>query len=411
MGTLRSTSLPDAPMSTPSLSTIATAPSAAPAPSLVLAMAAGAGFSVASLYYSQPMLGLIAQDLGAGERAVGLVPTLTQLGYALGILLLAPLGDRFDRRNLILLKSVLLALALGTAALAGQLPGLLVASLLVGLMATLAQDIVPAAAVLAPDAQRGQVVGRVMTGLLLGILLSRVVSGVVAEAWGWRVQFGLAALSVLAMGAVMARALPHFSATSTLRYPALLGSLLALWREQPQLRRAVASQSLLAVGFSAFWSTLALMLHARLGLGSAAAGAFGIAGAAGALAAPVAGRFADRLGSPAVARLAIAVALAGFALLLAESWLPAAALLPLLVVSALLFDFGFQSALVAHQTLVYGLVPPARSRLNALLFTGMFVGMASGGAFGSLALAQWGWQGVAWLATICAGGSLLIRLR
>ncbi|MEN5275274.1 MFS transporter [Stenotrophomonas lactitubi] len=342
---------------------------------------------------------------------MGLVPTLTQLGYALGILLLAPLGDRFDRRNLILLKSVLLALALGAAALAGQLPGLLVASLLVGLMSTLAQDIVPAAAVLAPDAQRGQVVGRVMTGLLLGILLSRVVSGVVAEAWGWRVQFGLAALSVLAMGAVMARALPHFAATSTLRYPALLGSLLALWREQPQLRRAVASQSLLAVGFSAFWSTLALMLHARLGLGSAAAGAFGIAGAAGALAAPVAGRFADRLGSPAVARLTIAVALAGFALLLAESWLPAAALLPLLVVSALLFDFGFQSALVAHQTLVYGLVPPARSRLNALLFTGMFVGMAGGGALGSLALAQWGWQGVAWLATICAGGSLLIRLR
>ncbi|WP_313117105.1 MFS transporter, partial [Stenotrophomonas indicatrix] len=170
-------------MPAPSLSTVVSAPRAAPAPSLVLAMAAGAGFSVASLYYSQPMLGLIAQDLAAGERAVGLVPTLTQLGYALGILLLAPLGDRFDRRNLILLKSVLLALALGAAALAGQLPGLLVASLLVGLMATLAQDIVPAAAVLAPDAQRGQVVGRVMTGLLLGILLSRVVSGVVAEAW------------------------------------------------------------------------------------------------------------------------------------------------------------------------------------------------------------------------------------
>jgi len=145
-------------------------------------MAAGAGFSVASLYYSQPMLGLIAQDLGASERGVGLVPTLTQLGYALGILLLAPLGDRFDRRHLILLKSVLLSLALAGAALAGHLPGLLMASLLVGLMATLAQDIVPAAAVLAPDAHRGQIVGRVMTGLLLGILLSRVVSGVVAEA-------------------------------------------------------------------------------------------------------------------------------------------------------------------------------------------------------------------------------------
>lgn len=181
-------------MSTPSLSVAA--PATAPSTPLVLAMAAGAGFSVASLYYSQPMLGLIAQDLGAGERAAGLVPTLTQLGYALGILLLAPLGDRFDRRTLILLKSALLALALGAAAMAGHLPGLLMASLLVGLMATLAQDIVPAAAVLAPDAQRGQIVGRVMTGLLLGILLSRVVSGVVAEAWGWRTQFVLAAVSV-----------------------------------------------------------------------------------------------------------------------------------------------------------------------------------------------------------------------
>lgn len=114
-------------MSTPSLS-VAAAPATAPSTPLVLAMAAGAGFSVASLYYSQPMLGLIAQDLGAGERAAGLVPTLTQLGYALGILLLAPLGDRFDRRNLILLKSALLALALGAAAMAGHLPGLLMAS-------------------------------------------------------------------------------------------------------------------------------------------------------------------------------------------------------------------------------------------------------------------------------------------
>ncbi|WMJ69502.1 MFS transporter [Stenotrophomonas sp. 24(2023)] len=397
-------------MSTPSVSVAAPAVAGPSAP-LVVSMAAGAGFAVASLYYSQPMLGLIAQDLGAGERGAGLVPTLTQLGYALGILLLAPLGDRFDRRVLILGKSVLLALALAAAAMAAQLPGLLAASLVIGLVATLAQDIVPAAATLAPEARRGQVVGRVMTGLLLGILLSRVVSGLVAQAWGWRTLFVLAAVAVALMGLVLARALPRFAPTTTLRYPALLGSLWALWRQQPQLRRAVASQSLLAVGFSAFWSTLALMLHARLGLGSAAAGAFGIAGAAGALAAPVAGRYADRLGSHAVARLAIGVALIGFALLLTDAWLPMVALLPVLVVSTVLFDFGFQSALIAHQTLVYGLVPPARSRLNALLFTGMFVGMASGGALGSLALAQWGWMGVASLATLCAGGSLLLRLR
>ncbi|KAF1016786.1 MAG: putative transporter [Stenotrophomonas maltophilia] len=397
-------------MSSPTVAVAAPA-AAGPSASLVTAMAAGAGFAVASLYYSQPMLGLIAQDLGAGERSIGLVPTLTQLGYALGILLLAPLGDRFDRRRLILGKSVLLALALAAAAMAAQLPGLLLASLVVGLVATLAQDIVPAAATLAPDAQRGHVVGRVMTGLLLGILLSRVVSGLVAQAWGWRVLFVMAALAVALMGAVLARSLPRFAPTTTLRYPALLGSLLQLWREQPQLRRAVASQSLLAAGFSAFWSTLALMLHARLGLGSAAAGAFGIAGAAGALAAPIAGRHADRLGSHAVARLAIMVALAGFALLLTSDWLPRGAPLPVLAISTVVFDFGFQSALIAHQTLVYGLVPPARSRLNAVLFTGMFIGMAAGGALGSLALAQWGWQGVAMLATGCAAGSLLIRLR
>ncbi|MNV09018.1 Major Facilitator Superfamily protein [compost metagenome] len=205
--------------------------------------------------------------------------------------------------------------------------------------------------------------------------------------------------------------MPRFAPTTTLGYPALLGSLAALWRGQPALRRAVFAQGLLAVGFSAFWSTLALMLHSRYQVGSAVAGAFGIAGAAGALAAPLAGRWADRLGSHAVARIAILVALAGFAMLLLEAWLPRAAVLPLLAVSAVVFDFGFQSALVSHQTLVYGLVPEARSRLNALLFTGVFLGMASGGALGSLALAHWGWTGVALLATAAAALSLLVRRR
>ncbi|WP_258223854.1 MFS transporter, partial [Stenotrophomonas sp. HMWF003] len=177
-------------------------PAAAPAthavaPRLILAMAAGAGFSVASIYYSQPMLGVIGPDLGAAPAATGMVPTLTQLGYALGILLLAPLGDRFDRRRLILAKAVLLALMLAGAALAGSLPTLLLASLLIGVTATLAQDVVPAAASLAPAAERGSVVGKVMTGLLLGILLSRVASGLVAQWLGWRSMFALAAVSVV----------------------------------------------------------------------------------------------------------------------------------------------------------------------------------------------------------------------
>ena len=144
---------------------------------LTLLLASGAGLAVASLYYAQPMLGVLGPDIGASDRAVGLVPTLTQLGYALGLLLLAPLGDRYDRRRIILAKAAVLCVALLLAGMAPSITLLLVASLAVGLAATLAQDIVPAAATLAPEAHRGKVVGTLITGLLLGILLSRVVCG------------------------------------------------------------------------------------------------------------------------------------------------------------------------------------------------------------------------------------------
>lgn len=167
---------------------------------LMLLLAAGAGLGAATLYYAQPMLGVLGGEFQATPGAIGLVPTLTQLGYALGILLLAPLGDRFDRRYIILAKIAALTVALLTAATASTLGVLLAASLAIGLAATLAQDIVPAAATLAPDAQRGKMVGTVMTGLLLGILLSRVVSGWVAEQWGWRTMFVGAAASIALLG-------------------------------------------------------------------------------------------------------------------------------------------------------------------------------------------------------------------
>lgn len=376
---------------------------------LVPVMAAGAGFSVASLYYAQPMLGAMGASLGASDASIGLVPTLTQLGYAAGIALLAPLGDRFERRRIILVKSLLLGAALLAAGLAGQLPGVLLASLLVGLMATVAQDVVPAAATLAPPEHRGALVGKVMTGLLLGILLSRVISGVVAEQFGWRAVFIAAAVSVVLMGLLLRATLPRFAPTTTLGYGALLRSMGGLWMQLPPLRRAVLAQALLAMGFSAFWSTLALMLHARFGIGSAGAGAFGIAGAAGALAAPLAGRFSDRIGTQRVARLAIGIALLGFASLLLDGLFPVSLQLVLLAVSAVIFDFGFQAALVSHQTLVYGLQPQARSRLNALLFTGVFVGMAAGGGLGAMALAQGGWHAVVLLA--CATSALALWVR
>lgn len=379
---------------------------------LIFLLAAGTGLSVASLYYSQPTLGILAGDLHADARTVGWIPTLTQLGYALGLLLLAPLGDRFDRRNIIVVKAIVLCAALLLTGFAPTLGVMLVASLLVGLFATVAQDIVPAAATLAPPEHRGKVVGTVMTGLLLGILLSRVVSGFVAEQFGWRSVFVAAAVSIALMAVVMARRLPHFAATSTVSYPALLRSLATLWAEHRLLRQAALAQGLLSVGFSAFWSTLAVMLHAApFHLGAAAAGSFGLAGAVGALAAPFAGRLADRRGAAWVARLAAAIGVVSFAAMFAMPLLPVAGQLVLLALATVGFDLGVQASLISHQTIVYGIAPEARSRLNAVLMTSVFVGMATGGLLGAQALASWGWSGVVTLAVIASLGAFVVRMR
>ncbi len=393
--------------------TPAAPPAAAPAlpASLVLLLATGAGLAVAALYYSQPMLGVLGADIGASARAVGFVPTLTQLGYALGILLLAPLGDRYDRRRIILMKAAVLCVALLLAGAAPSIAVLLVASLVIGLSATLAQDIVPAAATLAPEASRGKIVGTVMTGLLLGILLSRVVSGFVAEHFGWRTMFIAAALSIALIGAAAWRGLPRFRPTTQLSYGALMGSLVKLWKRHGALRRATFAQALLSIGFSAFWSTLAVMLHGEpFHLGSAAAGAFGLAGAAGALAAPIAGRIADKRGPELVTRLGASLVLASFAVMALAPWMQPHAQLGLLVVGAIGFDLGIQATLIAHQTIVYSIEPAARSRLNAVLFVGMFLGMALGSALGALMLAQWGWMAVVGLAAASAAGALTVRL-
>lgn len=384
----------------------------APLPaSLVLLLATGAGLGVAALYYSQPMLGVLGADIGASAHEVGWVPTLTQLGYALGIFFLAPLGDRIDRRRMILGKATALVAALLLAAGSPSIGVLLAASLAIGIAATMAQDIVPAAAALAPEAHRGKVVGTVMTGLLLGILLSRVVSGFVAEHFSWRVMFIAAAASIAAIGAAAWRGLPRFKPTTQLAYGALLGSLATLWVRHGALRRAALAQGLLATGFSAIWSTLAVMLHgAPFHLGSTVAGAFGLAGAVGALAAPLAGRLADRRGPELVTRLCAALAALSF---LAMTVLPALwpqAGLWILGIGVVGFDLGVQGSLIAHQTIIYGIEPGARSRLNAVLMVGTFTGMAAGSALGSLLLAQAGWAAVTGFATAAALAALATRM-
>ncbi|HRF63006.1 MAG TPA: MFS transporter [Candidatus Competibacter sp.] len=373
---------------------------------LVFLLACTAGLGVATLYYNQPILGVLATDFHATAGEIGYIPTLTQIGYTIGILLLAPLGDRYDRRRVILSKILMLGLGLLVMAATQSLTQLGAASVVIGIAATLAQDCVPAAATLAPEARRGQIVGSVMMGLLLGILLSRVVSGVVAEALGWRTMFVLAAVAVGVLGLVAHRRLPAFAPTTDLPYHTLLGSLLTLWRRHAELRRAAIAQGFLCAAFSAFWSTLAIMLHEPpFSYGSAVAGCFGLAGAAGALAAPIAGRIADCYGPEAVTQLGTALVLvsfAGFAIAPQSLWW--------LIAGTLLFDLGIQASMVAHQSIIYRLDPAARSRLNALLIGSMFTGMAGGSALGSLALLHAGWRGVALFAVTCSLGALAVRI-
>lgn len=381
-----------------------------PSSKLIFSLSAGAGLSVAAIYYNQPMIDNIGQDFQSSVSATGLIPTLTQIGYALGILFLIPLGDRFNRRHVILAKGLLLALALVMCSFMPTLNGMLVASLVIGVMATMAQDIVPTAAILALDSQRGKVVGTVMTGLLIGILLSRVISGVVTEFVGWRVMYQAAAVSILAISMIIWRILPNMDTHTDVGYLSLMRSLLTLWKRHPTLRRAATSQGLLSLGFSAFWSTLAVMLHQQYGLGSATAGAFGLAGAAGALAAPLAGRIADKQGPARVTQIGSALVAFSFALMFLMPYLSVNNQILLIIISAIGFDFGVQAVLVSHQTLVYGIDPTARGRLNAIFFTGMFIGMASGAALGSQALMILGWSGVVALATIAGILSLIVRM-
>ena len=376
-------------------------------PALTLLLATATGLAVASIYYVQPLLGLLSEQFGVGSATIGLLPTLTQLGYAAAILLLSPLGDRYDRRRIIAVKSASLVAALACAALAPGFAALCVASVAIGLTATLAQDLVPAAATLAREAERGKRVGQVMTGLLLGILLSRVASGSLAALAGWRAVYATAALAVALLIPLLWHGLPRFVPATQAGYGSLLASMAGLWMRHAPLRRAALAQALLSVAFSAFWSTLALVLAGpEFGQGSAVAGAFGLAGAAGALAAPLAGGLADRRGPQAVIRAGALLVFLAFAV---QALAPPS--LWLLVGVAVVFDLGVQAALVSHQSVIYGLDAASRSRLNAVLVSAMFVGMASGAALGSALLAAFGWRAVPVLGAAAALGALALTRR
>ena len=363
-----------------------------------LVMAIGCGVVVAAVYSNQPMLGIMEAAFPGYVWITDLVPMATQLGFAVGLLLLVPLGDRVDRRSLILLQLTAFAFSLAAAALAPDARTLVVISALVGITSSVAQQIVPFAAELAEPSRRGATIGTVMSGLLCGMLLGRVVAGSVADHYGWRAMYWLSLLLVTATGCLLAATLPQGQAKTHAGYGELLKSLIALWRDEPALRRATMIQACLFGSFTAFWTILALQLSARYHLGAETAGLFGIAGVVGILFAPIAGKIADRRGP--------ADLIAAGAFIMLASWLAFAAVGTVagLIAGVILLDFGEQAALVSNQQVIYALRPEARNRLNTIFMGGMFLGGAIGSAGAVLV-----WHMAGWYA-VCALGTALVAI-
>jgi len=361
---------------------------------VVLLFAIACGLAVGNVYYAQPLLDAMADAFGLSPGSIGIVMTLTQVGYGLGLLLLVPLGDLLNRRRLIVTQTLLSAAALLTIALASNSAWLLIGVTLTGLLAVVTQVLVAYAATLAVPAQRGKVVGVITSGIVVGILLARTVAGGMADLAGWRSIYLLSAGLTLVMAALLFRVLPKDEdARPSTRYVALIASVFSLFREEPVLRQRAILALLTFASAMVLWTPMVLPLAAPpLSLSHSEIGLFGLAGAAGALAAARAGHLADRGWGQWVSGLSL--------LLMLGSWLPIALTqtsLWALLLGVITLDLGLQAVHVTSQSMIYSVRPEAQSRLTAGYMLFYSIGSALG-SIASTAMYAWaGWPGVCWL--------------
>lgn len=363
--------------------------------SLIALFAFCCGAIVANLYYAQPITELIAPDIHMSSNTASLIVSLTQIGYALGLFFLVPLGDLLENRKLMITTALVSIASLGAAAFAHQPGWFLGISLLVGFSSVAVQILIPLAAHLAPDESRGKVVGTIMSGLLLGILLSRPISSVIAGHFGWRAVFGSAAVLMALVTGVLALTIPRRQPEHKATYFELIGSLAHLLRTMPVLRHRSLYQGLMFASFSLFWTAIPVELTRHFGLSQTAIGIFALVGAIGATSAPVAGRLADAGHTVRATLIALVVgALAYTPALIHPAWGVFG-----LVATGIILDFAVQMNMVLGQREIYALHAASRNRLNALYMTSIFVGGASGSALASPLYQHGGWPLVAAVAT------------
>jgi predicted MFS family arabinose efflux permease len=375
---------------------------------MTLTLAVACGLSVANIYYAQPLLDSMARDFAVAPAAVGLVITVTQIGYAIGLLLIVPLGDLVDPRRLVVWQTALSAVALVGVATARTASVLFVAMAVVGVLAVVVQVLVAVAAAMAPPDRRGHAVGVVTSGVVIGILAARFVAGLFADLGGWRSVYLASAIASLVMAVFLARVLPRRrpSADQGAGYISTLRSVPLLFFRDPILRVRGLLALLIFATFSTFWTALVMPLssppfrfsHLEIGL-------FGLVGVAGALAARRAGRLADRGFGQRTTGFALVLLMASWGLI---ALLPVS--IPALVCGVILLDLAVQAVHVTNQSIIFSRYPHARSRLVGGYMVFYSAGSALGAVASTTAFAHAGWSGVTGLGVLFSAGALLVWL-
>ena len=373
--------------------------------SLLYVMAVGAGLVVANNYYNQPLLNLMAKSFQVSEAAVSNIPLFTQLGYAFGLLFIIPLGDKFNRKKLILFDFIAIISSLLIAAISPSLLVLTIASFCIGFSSVVPQLFVPMAAQLAKPNDKGRAIGIVMSGLLIGILGSRSISGYVGEYLGWRSMYFIASGIMLLYALVLVFKLPSLTSDFKGSYAKLMQSLWKYFKAEPSVRLAALRGGLGFAGFSAFWTTLVFLMEDNFNYGSGIAGMFGILGIGGALAATWAGKLSDKMNKNRLITIATLVMVLAWGVFefSGNSIIG-------LVIGVIFIDMGLQSLHITNQNIIFSKNPEARNRINTIYMVGYFIGGALGTTTGAYAWQWFQWSGVASLGLIYTILILLVHL-